>query len=228
MDRFKLSVASVGLMTLAFLPAQVQAQTGGGVAIELPDIRNYVGIAVGVVPDYPGSNDYTAGIAPTALFHFSRNSEYYVRLLVSQLSLNLIDNKNINAGPTVMYRFGRDDDVDDRAVKRMKEIDGGFEAEEFDDARTYLLRREPFRRETPQQWADLLAQSALYRLPFDDPEWVKDGYRRLERDGVEAALRRHLHPESLKVTIGEPRRDAAPPRGEDDSAPSSDGGAGVC
>jgi MipA family protein len=131
MDRFKLSVASIGLMTLALVPMQAQAQTGGGVAIELPDIRNYVGIAAGVVPDYPGSNDYTAGIAPTALFYFSRDSEYHVRLLVTQLSLNVINNKNINAGPTVMYRFGRDDDVDDRAVKRMKEIDGGFEAGAF-------------------------------------------------------------------------------------------------
>jgi len=84
-------------------------------------------------------------------------------------------------------------------------LDGGFEAAEFDDARTYLLRREPFRRETPQQWADLLAQSALYQLPFDDPEWVKDGYRSLERAGVEAAVRRHLDPDRLKVTIGEPR-----------------------
>ena len=50
---------------------------------------------------------------------------------MTQLSLNVINNKNINAGPTVMYRFGRDDDVDDRAVKRMKEIDGGFEAGAF-------------------------------------------------------------------------------------------------
>src|SRR5262249_37179863 len=64
-------------------------------------------------------------------------------------------------------------------------LDGGLEAAEFEDARTYLLRREPFRRETPQQWADLLAQSTLYRLPYDDPEWVKQGYRSLDRDTVD-------------------------------------------
>jgi zinc protease len=84
-------------------------------------------------------------------------------------------------------------------------LEGGLAETEFEDARTYLLRREPFRRETPQQWTDLLAQSALYGLPYDDPEWVKDGYRSLDRAAVEAAIRRHLHPDRLKVTIGVPR-----------------------
>jgi len=84
-------------------------------------------------------------------------------------------------------------------------LDGGLEPAEFEDARTYLLRREPFRRETPQQWADLLAQSTLYGLPFDDPEWFKNGYRALDRAAVEAAMRRHLHPDRLKVTLGVPR-----------------------
>lgn len=131
MLRLKLVAAALGLITLAALPLPAQAQTGGGVALELPDIRNYVGLAVGLVPDYPGSNDYTAGIAPTALFHFSRDSEIHLRLVVSQLSLNLLNHKNLNIGPTVNYRFGRSDDVNDRAVKRMKEIDGSIEAGAF-------------------------------------------------------------------------------------------------
>jgi zinc protease len=83
-------------------------------------------------------------------------------------------------------------------------IEGGLEPAEFEDARTYLLRREPFRRETPQQWADLLAQSALYGLPYDDSEWVKNGYRSLDRAGVEDAIRRHVHLDRLKVTVGVP------------------------
>jgi hypothetical protein len=82
------------------------------------------------------------------------------------------------------------------------------------------LRREPFRRETPQQWADLLAQSTLYRLPYDDPEWVKHGYRSLDQSTVEGAVRRHLDPDRLKVTIGVPRGDAAARGGE---AEASDG-----
>ena len=35
----------------------------------------------------------------------------------------------------------------------------------------YLLGREPFRRETARQWADLLGLGALSGLPFDDPAW---------------------------------------------------------
>jgi zinc protease len=84
-------------------------------------------------------------------------------------------------------------------------IEDGLTPAEFEDARTYLLGREPFRRETPQQWADLLAQSALLGLPYDDPEWVKNGYRSLDRPTVEAAIRRHLDPDRVKVTIGAPR-----------------------
>ena len=87
-------------------------------------------------------------------------------------------------------------------------LDGGITDVEFEDARSYLLRREPFRRETPQQWADLLAQSVMYGLPYDDPEWVKNGYRSLDRARVEGALRRHLDPGRLKVTIGLPAGDA--------------------
>ena len=61
----------------------------------------------------------------------------------------------------------------------------------------------------PAQWADLLAQSTLYGQPYDDPEWVKNSYRSLDRAAVEAAMRRHLHPDQLKVTIGVPRGDGA-------------------
>ena len=96
-------------------------------------------------------------------------------------------------------------------------LDAGLEPAEFEDARTYLLRREPFRRETPQQWADLLAQSTLYGQPYDDPEWVKNGYRSLDRAAVEAAMRRHLHPDRLKVTIGVPREDASRATDTEDS-----------
>ena len=43
---------------------RANAQQAGGIVFELPEIRNYVAAAIGVVPDYMGSDDYTIGGAP--------------------------------------------------------------------------------------------------------------------------------------------------------------------
>ncbi|HXT21939.1 MAG TPA: pitrilysin family protein [Thermoanaerobaculia bacterium] len=80
----------------------------------------------------------------------------------------------------------------------------GIGEDEFAEARTYLLGREPFRRETARQWADLLAEGAYWGLPLDDAAWCEAELERLDRAQVEAAARRHVKPESLKVTIGLP------------------------
>ncbi len=76
--------------------------------------------------------------------------------------------------------------------------------DDLERARSYLLGREPFRRETARQWADLMAVSALLDLPLDDPEWYSDQIRRLTVGEVEAAARRWIHPERLLVTRGLP------------------------
>jgi zinc protease len=81
----------------------------------------------------------------------------------------------------------------------------GVGEEELAEARGYLLGREPFRRETARQWADLLAEAAFYGLPVDDPEWRRQALEAPDRAAVEAAARRHLRPDALKVTIGLPR-----------------------
>ena len=83
-------------------------------------------------------------------------------------------------------------------------LDGGIGDDEFEEARTYLLGREPFRRETARQWADLLAEGAYWGLPLDDAAWCEAELLRLDRAQVEAAARRHVRPEALKVTVGLP------------------------
>lgn len=75
---------------------------------------------------------------------------------------------------------------------------------EVADAVAYLLGRDPFRRETARQWADLLAEARHYRLPLDRPEWRRGRLERLTRDEVAAAVARHLRPDDLKVTVGLP------------------------
>jgi outer membrane protein len=113
-----------GIVGAADRPAL--AQQAGGLSIELPEIRNFVGIGAGVLPDYTGSNDYTAGVAPVGLIKFGE-TELYARLVATELYLNLLDNEKFSLGPVVNYRWGRSD-VEDKDVDRMDDIDGTVEA----------------------------------------------------------------------------------------------------
>lgn len=80
----------------------------------------------------------------------------------------------------------------------------GVTDEEMEEARSYLLGREPFERETARQWADLLTEAVLYGIPLDQPGWREERLAELTRERVDEALRRHLHPDRLKVTVGLP------------------------
>lgn len=83
-------------------------------------------------------------------------------------------------------------------------VEGGIEEMELEEARAYLLGREPFRRETARQWADILTEAEHYGLPLEDPEQRKAELSALDKAEVEAAARRHIRPGELKVTVGLP------------------------
>ncbi len=83
-------------------------------------------------------------------------------------------------------------------------VDGGVTEEELEEARAYLLGRDPFQRETARQWAELLTEAALYGLPIDDPAWRLGRLSAVDRPAAEAAARRHLRPADLVVTVGLP------------------------
>jgi len=83
-------------------------------------------------------------------------------------------------------------------------VDQGIADRELEDARSYLLGREPFRRETARQWADILVEAEQYGLPLDDPYRRVADLRALDRPTCEAAAHRHLRPGDLRVTIGLP------------------------
>jgi len=96
----------------------------------IDNVPNIVGIGGGMVPDYYGSDDYMGGAAP--FFKWTpEKTEYYVQLIATQLYVNLANNPTFRFGPTVNYRFGRDDDVDDDFVKEMEEIEGAIEVGAF-------------------------------------------------------------------------------------------------
>ena len=97
---------------------------------DIENVPNVVGVGVGMVPDYQGSDDYMVGGAPFFRLTLPK-SEYYLRLLATDLQANIIDHPWLRLGPAINYRFGRSDDVDDDVVKEMKEIDGTIEAGAF-------------------------------------------------------------------------------------------------
>ena len=80
----------------------------------------------------------------------------------------------------------------------------GIDDTEMEDARSYLLGRDPFRRETARQWADLLAETELYGIPVDRPDWVRSTLEALTKEDVEAAARQWIRPDDLRVTLGLP------------------------
>jgi zinc protease len=83
-------------------------------------------------------------------------------------------------------------------------VDDGITDVELEEARSYLLGRDPFSRETARQWADLLAQAEHYGLPLDDPAWRRARLEAPDRAAVEAAARKHLRPGELVATVGVP------------------------
>jgi zinc protease len=111
-------------------------------------------------------------------------------------------------GRLVAYVATSPDTVERAEIGVAEEIarlrDGGITAGELEDARSYLLGREPFRHETARQWADLLLEAEQYGLPLDDPARRTADLLALDRAGLEAAARRHLRPADLRVTVGVP------------------------
>ncbi len=94
----------------------------------------------------------------------------------------------------------------ERAVREELErlLEGGIAERELDQAKAYLLGREPFSRETARQWSEILAEAGLYRRPVDDPEWVRRRWVEVSPRAATAAARRFIHPEELRVTVGWP------------------------
>jgi len=127
------SMRKILFVLLVFACVTVIAQTvRAQSAFEIENVPAVLGVGVGMLPDYRGSNDYTIGIAPLFRYTF-KGSERYVSLVANELSVNLLNNKAFRLGPVVNYTFGRDDDVGDDQVADMEEIDGTVEAGVFAD-----------------------------------------------------------------------------------------------
>ena len=91
----------------------------------------------------------------------------------------------------------------ERAVREelTRLLDEPFPRAELEEARSYLLGCEPFRRETARQWAALLAEAAFYGLPLDRPSWVRRQIAEVGIADVERVAARYLEPRRLKTTV---------------------------
>jgi outer membrane scaffolding protein for murein synthesis (MipA/OmpV family) len=134
MKRIIVGLFSVSL--LLFMAASAYA--GGGVdsPIAVDNERQIVGGAIGAAPDYMGSKNYRFVGAP--FFKFTFWGQRYIQLVGTELQLNLLDEPVFRAGFSLQYQPGRDDNVEDKVVKKLRKIDdtamaGGFVGAQFID-----------------------------------------------------------------------------------------------
>ena len=105
----------------------------------------------------------------------------------------------VGTGPENVARAER------AVVEEMRKLlEEGLSAREIADARSFLTGREPFRRETARQWADLAALGAIERLPLEQPDWSRARIEGPSRDEIDAALHRWLDPDTFAVAVGLP------------------------
>ncbi len=118
------------LVSMTFLSGIFTSSYAQDSPFIIEEMPNVLGVAVGILPDYVGSNDYTYGVAPFARVTLGHTDRYFL-LNVTELYFNILDHPILRFGPVVNYRFGRDDDVADPVVKKMANIKGAFEAGAF-------------------------------------------------------------------------------------------------
>jgi outer membrane protein len=91
-------------------------------------IATKIGVGIGVIPDYEGSNDYTA--VPIPFARIDSNTGQYIGLLGTTIRANVLESKMWSLGPVLRYRFERDD-VEDDAVDDLRKVDDALEVGAF-------------------------------------------------------------------------------------------------
>ena len=101
--------------------------------------RGLVMGGVGFTSDYEGSDAY--GITPLAAAHLSWEG-FYAHIAGPSVRLNVVPFDNFDFGPTLGYRGGRDDDVEDEKVKLLREVEDSLEVGFFAEYR-FVNRADP-------------------------------------------------------------------------------------
>jgi len=111
--------------------SQVLGGPGGPGGPEQRDgFHGRLGGGVAIMPDYEGSSDYK--VMPFPMFSLRYGwGERYVALEGASLKANLMSDAGFEFGPLLAYEMGRNDDMENRAVRRLGEIDGTVMAGAF-------------------------------------------------------------------------------------------------
>jgi outer membrane protein len=118
-SRDRALVLAVCALALASVAAQRASANDFAIPLEVPE-QNFIGLGVGAYPDYLGSDDYAVGAAPIG--RLSIGGSRFVRVLVNEVRVNVLDDPNWQLGPSLLWRFARED-VDDKVVRHVHEID---------------------------------------------------------------------------------------------------------
>lgn len=139
-SRFRNRVANVALAILLLIPSATRAAdpsesnrstsaSPASESLKKSADENHYYLALGPVmaPDYEGSDNYE--IYPLAIARWIRGGAY-VEFRGATLSANLIPMSLFQAGPMLRWHRARDD-VSDKSISRMRDIDGTLEAGGF-------------------------------------------------------------------------------------------------
>ncbi|MDP0500045.1 MAG: MipA/OmpV family protein [Verrucomicrobiota bacterium JB022] len=88
----------------------------------------FVAAGIANVPQYEGSDDYE--IKPLVAAQLDYRG-YSLEILGTDLRAEVSPWEWVEFGPSLSFRGGREDDVDNEAVRRLREIDDAFEAGVF-------------------------------------------------------------------------------------------------
>ncbi len=91
-------------------------------------IATKLGLGIGVIPDYEGSNDYTA--VPIPFARIDSKTGQYIGLLGTTIRANVLESKMWSVGPVLRYRIERND-VEDKQVDDLRKVDSALEVGAF-------------------------------------------------------------------------------------------------
>lgn len=87
-------------------------------------LTGFGSLGMAALPEYDGSKDYQT--IPIISGQINKGN-YYAATRGLGAFANVIDSNSFNAGPIINFRFGRNDDVENQTIAKLRNIDNAFE-----------------------------------------------------------------------------------------------------